>query len=127
MPSLNLYRTTYTEVCDGELVDPDTVEETEDCTPDQWDTEDGLSAVDKAITFLTDEGITEPSDSPNWHRGTWYSYVDGSYVSDYRTGEETAVSAHLDDSWTDEEARTIYERLTARSRCVWADVTDRRG
>jgi hypothetical protein len=112
MPSLNLYRTTYTEVCDGELVDPDTVEESEDCTPDQWDTEDGVSAVDKAVEFLANESITEASSS-QWHRGLWYSYVDGSYCSDYRTGEQTEVSAHLDDGWTDDQAREIFERVTS--------------
>jgi hypothetical protein len=116
---LTIYRTTFTDVCDGDLVDPDTETETHDCTPDSFDLEDGLSAVDIAAQFLADESITETSTSPipstGPMGGIWFSYVDGSYVSDYYTGERTEVSAHPE-GFTDDELRSICRAIGARER-----------
>lgn len=55
-------------------------------------------------------GATEPSSVP-YSPGTWYTTPDGS--TDYRTGEVTRVSVHLD-GWTDDEQRAIYAAVTRR-------------
>jgi hypothetical protein len=54
-----------------------------------------------------DEGITEPSSGPGFQRGIWYSYADGAYCSDYRTGEMTQLSGHLE-GFTEDEQRKVY-------------------
>jgi hypothetical protein len=120
MSHLTIYRTTFEDVSeDGELVGTDTLEETQDCTPDSFDLEDGLTAVDLAAQFLADESITETSTSPipatGSMAGIWFSYVDGSYVSDYYTGERTEVSAHPE-GFTDDELRSICRAIGAREK-----------
>jgi hypothetical protein len=114
MKQLTIYRTTFTDVWEGELVDPDTTEEVVSCEPDEFDTEDGLTAVDIAARHLADESITSPSTSPVPATGPlgslWWSYVDGSYVSNYYTGERTEVSAHPA-GFTDDELRAIVAKL----------------
>ena len=118
MKQLRTYTTTFTDTCDGELVDPDTTEDVQDCTPDQYDTDDGLTAVDLAVKYLQDNGVTETSTSPvpatGSMTGIWFSYVDGSYVSDYYTGERTELSAHPE-GFTDSEVRAIAYLVGARS------------
>jgi hypothetical protein len=81
---------------DGEADEPDFDEPTFDfhvCDPDQWEELD--SAVKIAAEFLTHKGITAPSSSPGpIGPGGWWSYVDGSYISNHYTGERTELSAH---------------------------------
>ena len=117
MPHLKIYTTTFTDTCDGELVDPDTTESEQDCTPDECDREDGLTAVALAADFLNSEGITEPSHQPYPRKGSvqgiWFGYIDGSYVSNYCTDERTEVSAHPE-GFTDDELRSICEMIGAR-------------
>jgi hypothetical protein len=124
MRQLTIYRTTYTDTYDGELVDPDTTEEVVSCEPDELDREDGLTAVDMAVTYLSDESITEPSTSPVPATGSlgslWWSYVDGSYTSNHYTGEQTQVSAHPA-GFTDNELRAIVTGLTPRT-CPQCDA-----
>lgn len=117
MHKLTIYRITFTDTCDGELVDPDTEEVTMDCDPDEWDREEGKTAVDIAVSHLEDESITAPSQSPIPASGPlgslWFSYVDGSYISNYYTGERTEVSAHPE-GFTDDELRAVCTRIGAR-------------
>ena len=70
--------------CEGGWEDEDGA----DMEPDEYDVEEGITAVDKAIEFLSDKGVTETSSEP-WHVGAWYS-TEGS--QDYRTGETTSYS-----------------------------------
>lgn len=117
MHKLTIYTTTFTDTCDGELVDPDTTESVHECEPDKWDREDNLSPVDLAADYLSGESITEPSTSPVPAQGPigslWFSYVDGSYISDYGTGERTQVTAHPE-GFSDEEVRALCARIGAR-------------
>lgn len=120
MATLTIYRTTFLldAVEDGELgPDADTSTETIECEPDSFDIEEGLTRVDLAARYLADASITEASCSPYPREGSmsgiWFSYVDGSYCSDYYTGEHTQESAHPD-GFTDDELRAICARIGAR-------------
>ena len=116
MHKFTIYTTTFTDTCDGELVDPDTTESVHECEPDKWDREDNLSAVDLAVDYLNSESVTSPSQSPVPATGLghlWFSYVDGSYISNYGTGERTQVSAHPE-GFSDEEMLAVCARIGAR-------------
>lgn len=83
-----------------------------DVTPDQYDREDGVTAVDKAVKFIRDSaGYVEASSYPHAHKGVWYSSSDYDY--DYRTGERKETSYHPK-GFTLEEQREIYNALTKR-------------
>ena len=87
-------------------------EEGESMIPDEYDTEDGVTAVDKAVEFLEKNGANEPSSSPTINIGnTWYST--SSPDIDYTTGAETYYSYHLK-GFTPEEEQEIYKRITKR-------------
>jgi hypothetical protein len=114
MRQLRIYTTTFTDVWEGEMVDPDTTESVHECEPDEFDREDGKTAIDLAVDYLASESVTESSTHPvpatGSMAGIWWSYVDGSYVSNYYTGERTEVSAHPE-GFTDNELRTIAQRI----------------
>lgn len=80
--------------------------------PDQWDTEDGITAISKAVDFLNDLGAVYPSSSPHFHRGIWYSTEP---VQDYRTGIDETLSAHL------------YGFNYAEEFFIWLHVTGKEG
>lgn len=86
-------------------------EEGMDMTPDQYDVEEGLTAVDKAVSNLRAAGAVEPSSSA-YHRGVWYS---GDAEEDYRTGESITRAYHLY-NFTPEQEREIFDRITKRRR-----------
>lgn len=86
-------------------------EEGMDMTPDQYDVEEGLTAVDKAVSNLRAAGAVEPSSS-QFHKGVWYS--DGG-SDDYRTGERTERNYHLR-NFTEEQERAIFDQITKRRR-----------
>ena len=75
--------------------------------PDQYDAEDGITAVDKAVKFLKDKGGNEPSSS-QFNVGVWYSTPDPD--RDYHTGEETYYSFHLK-GFTSEEEKVIFDKM----------------
>ena len=62
----------------------------ESCEPDEFD-EDGITAVDKAVRFLTREHSTVPTSS-YFQPGVWYEDSDDDM--DYRTGETTRHAYH---------------------------------
>ena len=111
MPHLTIYRTFFTDVQDGEYDDPTTQDDKIDCEPDQWDVADGLTAVDLAAEALTDNWLTAPSTSPGFHPGIWWSYVDGSQIVDYYTGERVEETAHLE-GFTPGEEEEIWALVT---------------
>ena len=82
-------------------------QEGEDMTPDLYDIEEGKTAVDKAVEFLKNEGVIEPSSS-DFHPGNWYS-TEWQNV-DMRTGEDEERSYHLV-GFTPEEEKEIYDRV----------------
>jgi hypothetical protein len=81
--------------------------------PDEYDLDDGKTAVDLAIKFLKDEGSTEASSS-SFHPGVWYVQTEGTRDRDYfEKGEETIQSYHLE-GFTPEEERAIFEGMKRR-------------
>jgi hypothetical protein len=82
-------------------------EEGVEMTPDEFDQEEGLTAVDLAIKYLQHEGVTEASSS-GFHFGVWYS-TDCNTI-DYATGTAEERSFHLVDFSEDEEQQ-VYAKL----------------
>jgi hypothetical protein len=76
---------------------------------DEYDREEGVTIAKKAAKFLSDEGAYKASSS-HFHRGTWYST---DYDQNYRTGEQTQKSYHLDGFSANEE-REIFNLVTKR-------------
>lgn len=116
-----------TSVREGACIDPDpevrraALKEASDAATDtiepdedQIEEHGGESAAAVALMVgrLTRRyGATEPSCSPTWAPGTWYTEPDGS--TDFATGAVTRVSVHLD-GWTDDEQRAIYAGVRGR-------------
>lgn len=92
-------------------IDEDGVE----MTPDEYDAEEGLTAVDKAVKHLRSEGATEASAS-HFHPGVWYLSM---HDPDFRTGDQEERSFHLD-GFTLEQERAIFEQMTKRHNPEWA-------
>jgi len=90
-------------------------EEGHDCTPDEYDAEEGKTPVELAVEFITDKGPVEASSYPTVSPGhTWYTQTEGSRDRDYfEKGEETILSFHLK-GFTPEQETAIYARLTNR-------------
>lgn len=80
--------------------------------PDEFDREDGKTAVDLAVAFLRKEGVSEHSSSEFDPRG-WYM-TEWSHSSVYSEDEEQR-SFHLTD-FTQEELRQIYDQLRKLNR-----------
>jgi len=81
-----------------------------DCQPDEYDAEDGITAVEKAVEAITGNDCVYPSSSA-FHPGVWYTSADG--VTDYATGENTQYSYHLE-GFSEEEQRTVFEKINRR-------------
>jgi hypothetical protein len=118
-PTGRLIRTTFSRItpAEGEDEEPDEEhgwidEEGVDMEPDEYDREEGLSAVDKAVKFLEREGVTEASSSA-FRPGVWYSTENS--VTDYSTGEEEQRSYHLK-GFTPDEEREIHRDLKRARR-----------
>jgi len=87
-------------------------EEGEDMTPDEYDIDEGITAVDKAVDFMKKKnGAFEPSSS-RYDSRVWYSNPE--YNQDYSTGAQEERSYHLGDGWTEEEKKEIFNRMTKR-------------
>jgi len=85
-------------------------EEGESMLADQYDTEEGITAVDKAVKFLKDNGGNEPSSS-QFNTGVWYSTPDPDHNNNYFTkGEEKYYSFHLK-GFTPEEEKAIFDKM----------------
>lgn len=82
-------------------------EEGEDMTPDEYDAEEGITAVDKAVEFLKDNGPVEPSSS-RFSVRTWYTHYG---EQDWRDGSYTNYNYFLN-GFSEEEEREIYSRVT---------------
>lgn len=70
--------------------------------------------VEWAVEFLNREGLTEPSSSPDFWEGIWYSPVDERIIDHYRGIKEEA-SAHLG-GFTDAEKREIWEKVVPENQ-----------
>lgn len=73
---------------------------------DEYDRDEGLTMVDKAVEYLTNAYAYEASSS-HFHPGIWYTaYGD----SDYRTGEVQNESYHLK-GFSEAEEAAIFEEM----------------
>ena len=71
---------------------------------DEVDVEDGLDLVTKTVKYLKDNGANYPSDGV---AARWWS---DEGTKNYRTGEETTVSYHLN-GYTEDERKAIAEKM----------------
>lgn len=78
--------------------------------PDADEAADGVTAVDKAVEMLRDNGATEASSS-SFHTGIWYTNND--HDTDYITGAVESRSYHLK-GFTPEEERAVYAGMRGR-------------
>jgi hypothetical protein len=85
-------------------------EEGESMMLDEYDIEDGVTVVDKAVEFMKNKGASEPSSS-RFNTGVWYSTVDPD--RNYQTGEEKYFSFHLK-GFTPEEEEKIFNKMTKK-------------
>jgi len=109
--TITFARTTPESAENGEYSDSGWIDvEGEDMTPDPWDMEEGLTAVDKAVKFMALEGVSEASSS-HFHPGVWWSTE--SQTIDYATGESEERSYHLKD-FTPEEEKEIWDKMKYR-------------
>ncbi|MCM3883141.1 hypothetical protein [Frankia sp. R82] len=98
------------EAHDGDIVVHGERSEDLDCEPDDYDREDGISAVDLAVAVLTKSGATGPSGGPDFPGvRCWWG---GTVTLNYYTGEMRETSAHLQ-GFSDAECRDIWARLTS--------------
>lgn len=84
----------------GESMEPEEGEENDDGQP--------LSAVEKAADWLKRRGQLEPSSSPHFHDGVWYTGPD---ETNMQTGANTQESYHLV-NFTESEQRAIWVAVT---------------
>lgn len=111
-----LITTTYQTVtpesaADGDFSDQGFEDEDgESMLPDEYDIEEGITAVDKAVEFMKNKGGNEPSSS-QFHTGVWYTTPDPD--RNYETGEDTYYSFHLK-GFTPEEEEEIYNKMKLR-------------
>lgn len=83
--------------------------------PDEFDKEEGKTAVDNAVEFLLDKGATESSSSHHTGGGTvWYT---SESEPNYETGEHTSYSYHLY-GFSDEEEKEIFDRISKQTRTI---------
>ena len=87
-------------------------EEEINCTPDEYDLEDGLDAAIIAARYIlrNNTGNLEPSSSA-YHQGLWYS----SSENDIRTGDILERSFHPK-GFTPEEEKKIFDVISRKNR-----------
>jgi hypothetical protein len=111
------FKATYTVTSEasaeaGDYADSGTIESKDiTCDPDEYDIEEGLTAVDIAVLELKKDGAIYPCNS-TFHPRTWYT-TEGN--TDYRTGDETRYSYHPY-GFTDDELEAIFKAVTAEAK-----------
>ena len=73
--------------------------------PDEYDIEEGRTAVDNAVRFLKNSNVSEPSSS-QFHPGVWYT----AYDEPMEIGGLRDRSFHLS-GFTEEEELEIFNRM----------------
>lgn len=84
-------------------------EDGESMLPDEYDIEDNITAVDKAVEFLKNKKYTTEPSSSDFHVGISYSTPDADH--NYSTGEDTYYACHLN-GFTPEEELKIFKIMT---------------
>lgn len=76
------------------------------CEPDEFDVEDDITAIQKAVDILEEYGATQDD-------GWWYSSE--YHTIDYSTGKDRCFCVHFhDDEWTEAEMDMIAEEILFR-------------
>ena len=73
--------------------------------PDDYDSDEGITVIEKTVQFLADKGASEPSSSA-FHSGIWYS---DNPEMDQHSGEYEQRGYHLYGYAPDEEEKIFYE------------------
>ncbi len=81
-----------------------------DCTPDEYDIEDGRDVVANAVMFLQDDCYVSESSSSDFHAGVWYS---AESEQDYSSGDDTTYNYHLK-GFTVEQERAIFDAIKGK-------------
>jgi hypothetical protein len=114
MRQITVYRSEYA-LADAEKIGviDDLPDETFECEPDEFDTAEGITAVDLALEVLNLKIYAEEASSyPDWQRSTWYSRTED--MSDLGQADRwREISAHLE-NFSDVEQLEIYKRFTNR-------------
>ncbi len=84
-------------------------EDGESMLPDEYDIEEGITAVDKAVEYLKNKRYTTEPSSSDFHKGISYSTTSPDH--NYETGEETYYTCHLN-GFTTEEEFEIWKKMT---------------
>jgi len=79
---------------------------------DEFDSDEGLSSVDKAVDFLKERGATNPSQYPTYTGGSLWFSDDGE--EDYSTGATKTLSYHPK-GFSEEELREIFQRVIGKA------------
>jgi hypothetical protein len=117
MAKIRVYRnwTVWENEGDDEPTTVKESEETYDCVPDEIDRSEGLTVVDLAVAVLeTKLYVTEPSSSPGFHPGIWYSACLGPDHSWGMGGADEDLTAHLE-GFNEDELRAIWKDLAKRN------------
>lgn len=86
-------------------------QEGESMMPDEFDIEEGITAVEKAIEFLKDMGGLEASCYP-FEKGCWYTTTDPLETKEFfEEGKRKFHSFHLN-GFSEKEQREIYNEVT---------------
>ncbi len=105
------YQTTTPESSeDGDFSDQGWIdEEGESMIPDEYDIEDNITIIDKAVDFLKNKKYTTEPSSSDFHVGISYSTTSADI--NYHTGEETYYACYLNGFTPDEEFQ-IFKIMT---------------
>lgn len=86
-------------------------EEGSSVEPDRWDLESGVTAVDKAVELILENGPVEASSS-RFHPGVWFTQTNPTQNRDFfENGVEETHSFHLE-GFTVEEQREVFRRVS---------------
>lgn len=91
-------------------------EEGESMLPDEYDIEEGITAIDNAYNFLKKNNAIEASSS-DFNKGVWYS-TDGD--SDFVTSVVTTYSFYLN-GFTEQEEEAIFNMFKDKTDLLYKD------
>lgn len=83
-------------------------EEGESMVPDEYDIEEGITLIDKAVDYMENTKYTTEPASSSFHKGIYYTSTDPNI--NYTTGEETYYSCHLE-GFTEDEEELIFMKM----------------
>lgn len=111
MPYIQVYRTYYSSEDGGVIVNHGLAEKYP-CDPDEFDIDEGVTAVDMALEVLNLKIYAEEASSyPDWQKNTWYTRTE---ETDEWEGADTLEQTAILEGFSDQESLEIYKRFTSR-------------